>query len=170
MRRHKNEKNLSTTQHSEKEDSWLSGPDVHERGKTGNQKETEKRQEKINSLKHARSLRRNERIRSKRIFNKVLRSGNWLACKYFAIYFDYSPTRAVGFTVSKKIRKKPQRNRIKRRLREIYRQNKELLPESGFYIFMGLPPALEADFHTLQKSFRLLAQKLTERYQSLQSR
>ncbi len=168
MRRHKDEKDFSAAQHSQEKDSRLQGPHGNQGRSQGHQKKTQKGQKETHALTPDFSLPRRERIRSRQVFNQVLRSGRWVASKYFAIYYLEAPTRAAGFTVSRKVRGKPRKNRIKRRLRELYRLNKNLLPPSGFFIFMGLPAALEADFDTLQKTFQKLARKLAKSSQERQ--
>ncbi len=169
MRRSDNEKDFSATQHSQKAESWLSRENVNKGRPSCHQEKTQERQKKTYTLKPDLTLGRDERIKSQRVFNRVLRSGKWVASRYFAIYFEEAPVRAVGFTVSRKVRSKPKRNRIKRRLRELYRTNKNLLPQSGFFIFMGLPPALTADYRVLEKTLKVLSRKLTQSLQKGQS-
>jgi len=108
------------------------------------------------------SLRKEEIIRSKLLFAKVLKEGKWVVSKRFAIYFLPSSdgSRKVGFTVSRKVKAKPKRNRIKRRLREVYRLNKESLPDSGFMVFMGFPQTEHCKFEDLQRDLERLSKKL----------
>lgn len=60
--------------------------------------------------------------------------------------------RKAGFTVSKKVSKSAvRRNKIKRRLREIYRLNRHILPECAHIVIRALPAAADTGFHELEK-------------------
>ncbi len=66
------------------------------------------------------------------------------------------------FTVSKKIRKKVLRNRIKRRLREIYRLNQYEIPAPLHIAMIGKAGALEANFQDLQIEFLKTLSKIMD--------
>ncbi len=70
----------------------------------------------------------------------------------------------AGFTVSKKVSKSAvKRNKLKRRLREIYRRNKNLLPANLSIIIRALPQAAGVDFNGIKAEvlslFKLIASK-----------
>jgi len=76
---------------------------------------------------------KSERLRRRPEFKKVERSGGRKICRLFIIYalkneLDYS---RLGLTVSRKVGNSPVRNWWKRRLREVYRNNKSNIPK-GF--------------------------------------
>jgi ribonuclease P protein component len=67
---------------------------------------------------------------------------------------DAAPSR-VGFTVSKKVGNAVERNRVRRRLREIVRRNAALLPGGGHdYVLIGRRAALGMPFEAMVSEFR----------------
>jgi ribonuclease P protein component len=66
---------------------------------------------------------------------------------------DTAPAR-FGFTVSKKVGGAVERNRVRRRLREIVRRHAALLPQNGHdYVLIGRPAALAMPFERLSAEF-----------------
>ena len=67
---------------------------------------------------------------------------------------DAAPPR-FGFTVSKKVGTAVERNRARRRLRDIVRRNAALLPENGHdYVLIGRKAALTMRFERMAEEFR----------------
>lgn len=83
----------------------------------------------------------------------------------FIIYYNIlGSIGKAGFTVSKKVSKSAvKRNKLKRRLREIYRQNRNLLPAGISIIIRVLPQAAGADFNEIKNEvlslFKVIASK-----------
>ncbi len=79
------------------------------------------------------TFRREERIRKRADFQRILREG----AKYQAPHFRVSicpnalSHSRLGVTVGRRIGSAPERNRLKRRVREFFRLNKESLPGSS---------------------------------------
>ena len=66
---------------------------------------------------------------------------------------DDGPAR-VGFTVSKKVGNAVERNRVRRRLREIVRRHAGLLPQAGHdYVLIGRKAALAMPFGRMVAEF-----------------
>lgn len=66
---------------------------------------------------------------------------------------DAAPAR-FGFTVSKKVGGAVERNRVRRRLREIVRRHAALLPENGHdYVLIGRRAALHMPFERMAQEF-----------------
>ena len=66
---------------------------------------------------------------------------------------DTAPPR-VGFTVSKKVGTAVERNRVRRRLREIVRRNAALIPPSAHdYVLIGRRAALAMPFEQISAEF-----------------
>jgi ribonuclease P protein component len=66
---------------------------------------------------------------------------------------DQSPSR-VGFTVSKKVGNAVERNRVKRRLREIVRLNAVMVPQDGNdYVLIGRKTGLTLPFGRMASEF-----------------
>jgi ribonuclease P protein component len=66
---------------------------------------------------------------------------------------DQGPVR-VGFTVSRKVGNAVERNRVRRRLRELVRLNPAAALQAGHdYVLVGRRAALSADFSDLMADF-----------------
>ena len=65
----------------------------------------------------------------------------------------------VGITVSKKLGKAHIRNRIRRRLREVYRLNEDLFAPGWDIVVVARTAAIGADFEKLTQSYLALAAK-----------
>lgn len=66
---------------------------------------------------------------------------------------DADPSR-FGFTVSKKVGTAVERNRVRRRLREIVRRNAALIPPSAHdYVLIGRRAALDMPFERINAEF-----------------
>ncbi|MCD6087226.1 MAG: ribonuclease P protein component [Candidatus Hydrothermae bacterium] len=107
-------------------------------------------------------LPRREILKRGKDFNHILREGLWEKGDYFVIYYRWADGKRAGFAASRKIDTKVKRNRAKRLMREIYRKNRDLLP-NGHYVFMALPSILGADFDELLRSFEVIAEKIRKR-------
>lgn len=100
------------------------------------------------------SFPQNEKLKKQSDFLNVYK-GKRLSGKSVIVYYlcgNAVTCRKIGFAVSKKVSKSAVvRNKIKRRLREIYRLNKSLLPEGVYLIIRTLPYAADVDFYELKK-------------------
>ena len=66
---------------------------------------------------------------------------------------DVAPAR-FGFTVSRKVGTAVERNRVRRRLREIVRRNAALIAQDGHdYVLIGRRAALEMPFERISAEF-----------------
>ena len=65
----------------------------------------------------------------------------------------------VGITVSKKLGHAVVRNRVRRRLREIYRLNEQLFQPGWDIVVVARSKAVDAEFSQLTKSYLTLAKK-----------
>lgn len=105
---------------------------------------------------HTVSLKENAVFR--RLYHRGASAGN----RYLVMYCrrNGSKVSRLGFTVSTKIGHAVVRNRVRRRLREVYRaQEKEL--RSGYdIVVVARSAAVDAEFSALENSFRQLTEKL----------
>ena len=65
----------------------------------------------------------------------------------------------VGITVSKKLGKAHIRNRVRRRLREIYRLNEAFFQPGWDIVVVARSRAIDADFEKLTRAYLQLAEK-----------
>ena len=95
------------------------------------------------------NLPKNNILRGKKEFNKIFSGGKYIKNKNITIIYLNADQFRIAFTVSKRIKGAVCRNRIKRRLREIYRTHKSYFPDNTHIILMG--KSSECDFQTLRR-------------------
>ena len=89
-----------------------------------------------------RRLRRHERLTTRAEFTRCYRHGQRLRTTYFTVY-AYRRGACVtrlGLAVGKAVGMAVRRNRVKRRLRELFRLQKALMPR-GYDLFVRAVPA-----------------------------
>lgn len=87
-------------------------------------------------------LRRGERLTARADFTRCYRYGRRLQTSYFTVYAHHRGEGAarLGLAVGKPVGIAVVRNRVKRRLRELFRRQKSLIPE-GYDLFVRAVPA-----------------------------
>ena len=94
------------------------------------------------------------------IFQRLYRTSGQ-ANGYLVLYArrNRTDTNRVGITVSKKLGKANVRNRVRRRLREVYRLNEEKFQSGWDIVVVARTRAIKAPFDVLTKSYLDLAAK-----------
>ena len=94
------------------------------------------------------------------IFQRLYRT-NGQANGYLALYARRNRTGAnrVGITVSKKLGKAHVRNRVRRRLREVYRLNEMQFQPGWDIVVVARSRAVDAPFDQLTNAYLSLAKK-----------
>lgn len=94
------------------------------------------------------------------IFRRLYRT-NGQASPYLILYARKNRTdrNRVGITVGKKLGKAHIRNRIRRRLREVYRLNEEKFQPGWDIVVVARSRAVEAKFSGLVEAYLSLAKK-----------
>ena len=94
------------------------------------------------------------------IFRRLYHT-NGFGSPYLVLYARKNRTCAnrVGITVSKKLGKAHIRNRIRRRLREVYRINEAKFQPGWDIVVVARSKALDVPFDQLEKSYLHLAKK-----------
>lgn len=105
-------------------------------------------------MEHTTSLKLNH------IFRRLYRT-NGFADGFLVLYArkNRTGTSRIGFTVSKKLGKAHIRNRVRRRLREVYRLNEAAFQPGWDIVVVARSKAVDAPFDKLTMSFLTLAQK-----------
>ena len=94
------------------------------------------------------------------IFQRLYRTSGQ-ANGYLVLYArrNRTSTNRVGITVSKKLGKAHIRNRIRRRLREVYRLNEDRFAPGWDIVVVARTRAIQAPFEKLTESYLSLAGK-----------
>ena len=94
------------------------------------------------------------------VFRRLYHGASF-ADPYLVLYArrNKSDTNRVGITVSKKLGHAVVRNRIRRRLREVYRLNEEQFRSGWDIVVVARARAIKAPFHKLTDSYLSLAEK-----------
>jgi ribonuclease P protein component len=105
-------------------------------------------------MKFTRSLKLNH------IFRRLYRTEG-MANSYLVLYARKNRTEGnrVGYTVSKKLGKAVVRNRLRRRLREIYRIHEDRFQPGWDIVVVARSRSVDASFEKLMESFLSLAEK-----------
>lgn len=108
---------------------------------------------------------RNERLRKRKEFLEVYNRGSKTGARHFYLYFLEQGTEVsrLGITVSRKTGKTVIRNRIKRRLREIFRRNKSFICPPCDLVVNARRSAGQASFQELEEDFLKLVNQWSKR-------
>ena len=94
------------------------------------------------------------------IFQRLYRTAGY-ANGHLVLYArkNHTGKNRVGITVSKKLGHAVVRNRVRRRLREVYRLNEERFSSGWDIVVVARTRAIHCDFSELIRSYLSLAQK-----------
>lgn len=108
-------------------------------------------------MRFSRSLKENY------LFRRLYRRGDSLANAYFALYArkNNSAENRMGITVSGKMGCAVRRNKVRRRIREIYRLNEERFIPGFDFVVVARTRAMDAPYEKLERAFLQLAGKLS---------
>ena len=107
-------------------------------------------------------LPRNRIVKKNKEIQAIYRGGKSYVTRYFILYLFHThdvPIR-VAVAAGKKLGNAVIRNRVKRRLREIFRQNQSELTGSGRVLIVGRKPMLGAQYHDIEKAFWSICRKI----------
>ena len=94
------------------------------------------------------------------IFQRLYHTGGQAnSCLVLYARRNRTDTNRVGITVSKKLGHAVVRNRVRRRLREIYRIHEDRFAPGWDIVVVARKKAVNADFQTLTEAYLQLAEK-----------
>ena len=107
-------------------------------------------------MKHTVSLKKNHEFR--RLYSK----GKSAVSPYFAVYCRRTrrPQNRLGITTGVKLGCAVQRNRVRRRIRELYRTNEERIAAGYDVVVVARTRAVYARYGELERSFLQLMRRL----------
>jgi len=96
------------------------------------------------------------------LFRRLYQKGKSAANKYLVIYCrrNGSPENRIGYTVSRKLGHAVVRNRVRRRLREIYRLHEQEFRPGWDLVVVARSRAVDAPYKKLEGAYLSLAGKL----------
>ena len=94
------------------------------------------------------------------VFRRLYHSTN-VANGFLVLYFrpNRTETNRIGITVSKKLGHAVVRNRVRRRLREVYRLNEDLFCPGWDIVVVARSRCVDVSFQNLSKAYLSLAAK-----------
>jgi ribonuclease P protein component len=100
-------------------------------------------------------LRRQERLTTRAEFSRCYRLGRRLRTRYFTVYAYHRGgcVTRLGLAVGKAVGIAVVRNRVKRRLRELFRRQKALVPRGYDLFARALPASASAPYATLEAAW-----------------
>lgn len=107
-------------------------------------------------------MQKEYRLRNNRDFRIVYKYGRSIANRQLVLYYlsnKHIDHFRVGISISKKIGHAVVRNRMKRLVKEIIRNERDHLPQGYDYVVIIRKPALDLDYAQLKKSIHHIFNK-----------
>ncbi len=100
-------------------------------------------------------MRKYETVKSKQDFNNIIHNGKYFKNKYYICYYSLNnkPYNRYGIAVSNKLGHAIVRNKLKRQLRVIIHNNKNLFSNNKDYIIMIRKTCLDLSFSEMNNEF-----------------
>lgn len=107
------------------------------------------------------TFKTNEKLRRKADFNRVYRKGEAISDPFFVVLYIENglPFSRIGMSIRKKFGKAHDRNKVRRRIKEIYRMNKDSFP-CGYDILFIVRKDLSDAFKRGQGTYKELEDSL----------
>ena len=109
------------------------------------------------------TLPKNIIIKNNDEFNEIFNQGKIFSSDYFIAYTLKNDCVKVGFTTPKRIKNKPQRNKIKRITRELWRKNYRKYHLDAKIVIISRISLLSVNFIKLEEDFNHLLYKIEKK-------
>ena len=123
------EKNIPAEQQAQEEKTRVPASDADSQRSQDSQFATKKRAQDTLGLR-GRGLPQTQRLRKRADFQRIYRNGIRIVGRFVVLFVETGPLAKgrLGITASRKMGSAVTRNRCKRRIRELFRVNRSLLP------------------------------------------
>ena len=113
----------------------------------------------LSSGRPSESFPKRNRLLKRTEYVRVQRRGRKLTTKsmLMLVYPGKKGRTRLGIVASKKLGNSVVRNRLKRLLREVFRRNRNLFPESSDLVIIPKKVSHQVDYHSLKEEFRKLS-------------
>lgn len=162
------EENLSAERPSAEEDPRIPGANEDQQGAPGPEAPACEREEEADGVIHpgrGERLRPADRIRKKAEFDNAYASGERIPSRFFTLIAR--PTNLehprLGLTISRAVGPSVKRNAVRRRLREAFRRNRDVMTQGLDIIIQVKPGAPGATYAELVADLRRAIQRYGER-------
>lgn len=150
----KHEENVSAEQQKTQKNARFPSPHEDQR-RPGSHQEQKAQGSKARFCRMNERLTPLERIRRKSDFARLYRDGGRIRGRYFHLVFRRNELghSRLAVVASRKVGSAVVRNRVKRRLRELFRRNKELLREPTDLIVIARPESGDAPWAEFREGY-----------------
>jgi ribonuclease P protein component len=163
----RNEENLSTQQQKKEENTRLSPKNEYLRRTGGNQRKEKKRPRAADAVARntmppgSQKFSRQEKVLRSDEYRAIYRQGKKFFGRFVnAFCLGRAQTCRLGITVTRAVGNAAERNKIKRRIREIFRKNKHLFEGCETIVIHVKPGCILADYALLAQDIENLMGKI----------
>ena len=160
-RRRHLEENLSTKQHLQEENTRFQSPHENEKRTNDPEKKAGQRKKAFDSLTNQPDLRfpRYLRVRSRVDYLKIQRSGRKIRGRYLILLTSKNnlSISRFGITVSRRNGNAVKRNRIRRKIREVQRQNRHRIFPGNDVVIIARQGVSGASYQQIETEYLHLA-------------
>ena len=106
-------------------------------------------------------MKRIETIKDQKLFNNIIRKGNFVKNNYYVIYNIMKEDQKIkfGIAISNKVGNAVTRNKLKRQTRSIIDSHRNLFKNSNNYIIMIRKGSVGMNYNTLERALIELLEK-----------